>query len=174
MRTSFSGRPIKNASPFACGKLRPTRGLRIGAVMPSGQPTSAFRSALESAYRQRQVTRLHVHIGYVLSGWRTGIPKHRQIAFAAGCCVRSVVRALARLHALGLLSWTRRVVACRGWRAQTANSYALLSPKPLSVSVIQSSASLSPSAAGTLAVIAATRAASLAAAWSARRTRHPG
>lgn len=73
------------------------------------------------------ITALHVEIGRCLLK-RLGAlgqcdPSHTTIADDAGCSERTVRRALARLNALGLLTWQRRVVR-DGWRtAQTSNAY---------------------------------------------------
>jgi len=127
-----------------------------------------FQSALEAAYAARKLTRLHVHIGYLLHGWRSRCPTHRKLAQAAKCSIRTVQRALSRLHELGLLSWTRRVLACVGFRAQIANAYHLLSHEPLSYLTLrtQSSVSLSPSVS---AEFRQRQEARIMAAWQARR-----
>lgn len=106
----------------------------------------SFTRALEAAYRARQLTRTHVHVGYKLAGWRTSTPSHAALARSAGCSVSTVRRALARMHALGLLTWTRRVLASPGWRAQIANAYSLLSNLPVSFSCLKMSARLNTSA----------------------------
>lgn len=110
----------------------------------------SFTAAVEAAYRDKltapgvpPLTRLHVHIAYILANWRSPCPKHRHIAKRAGCSTRTVRRALARLHAFGLLSWTRRVVALVGARVQTSNAYALGSKALLSYQCLNSSAKLS-------------------------------
>lgn len=79
----------------------------------------------------KRPTDLHVTIAAKLAYWRSPTCRHRALARAARCSTRSVIRAFARLHALGLLSWTRRVVFCTGWRAQVASIYDLGSCKPL-------------------------------------------
>ena len=54
-------------------------------------------------------------------------PGHDTIAADAGCCARTVRRALDALRALGLVMWQRRIVR-DGWRtSQTSNAY-LLAP----------------------------------------------
>lgn len=150
-----------------------------------------FLALVECAWRDRArapggqpLTRLHVHIAAKLAFWRSANPKHRSLARAARCSTRTVRRALARLAALGLLSWTRRVVCCRGWRAQVANSYSVGASPSLSPCLpirISCSASLSPPgsqapaeqsiAAARAALAAVSRAgeARMLAVWSARR-----
>jgi hypothetical protein len=79
--------------------------------------------------RARRLTCLHVEIGRALLR-RLGVdgrldPAHATIAADAGCCARTVRRALRRLAELGLLTWQRRLVRA-GWRAeQTSNAYEL-------------------------------------------------
>jgi hypothetical protein len=120
-------------------------------------------------------TDTHVRVAAKLSGWRARFPRHRQLAHAARCSVRTVRRALARLHDLGLLSWTRTVLAGPGWRAQIANDYALLSEASLSYQALRTSAKLTAcaapatSAAADLAAIAARRADLFAREWAQGR-----
>jgi hypothetical protein len=53
-------------------------------------------------------------------------PAHETIAEDAGCCARTVRRALAALKAVGLVLWQCRLMRS-GWRvAQTSNSYVLV------------------------------------------------
>jgi hypothetical protein len=120
-------------------------------------------------------TDTHVRVAAKLSGWRARFPRHRQLAHAARCSVRTVRRALARLHELGLLSWARTVLTGPGWRAQIANDYAPLSSKPLSYQSLRTPAKLSAcaalatSAAADLAAIAARRADLFAQEWARGR-----
>ena len=111
----------------------------------------AFIAAVERAWRERAttpdgkcLTRLHVHVAAKLAFWRKPAARHRELARAARCSTRTVRRALGRLHALGLLSWTRRVLATRGWRAQIANLYHLNSSSSLGYQRLKSAANLSP------------------------------
>ncbi len=138
---------------------------------------AAVMAARDSLPHGQRPTDLQVRVAAKLAYWRSPDPRQRSLARAARCSVRSVQRALVRLHELGLLTWTRRVVRCSGWRAQVANAYRLtLSLEPLSFLPIriQSSVKLSPpgprpAAGPALAAIAAARQAKLEAAWSARR-----
>jgi hypothetical protein len=139
---------------------------------------AAVMAARDTLPHGQRPTDLHVRVAAKLAYWRSPDPRQRSLARAARCSVRSVQRALARLHELGLLTWTRRVVRCSGWRAQVANSYRLtLSPEPLLFLPIriQSSAKLSPpgraapAASPSLAAITAAREAKLQEVWSARR-----
>ena len=121
----------------------------------------AFVTAVEAAWRNRaampkgqRLTRLHVHVAAKLAFWRGSNPSHRQLARSARCSTRTVQRALARLHGMGLLSWTRRVLKGRGWRAQIANAYHFLSNASLTYQSLKSPANLSPSGGGGDAAIA--------------------
>jgi hypothetical protein len=125
-----------------CALRRPGREI---AVDPK-----AFITSVEACFKARTVaacgkrlTALHVRIASKLAFWRGAHPKHRQLARAAGCSSRTVRRALAILHSLLLLSWDRRVVTGKGWRAQTANAYALGSKKEIGYQNLISSVSLS-------------------------------
>jgi DNA-binding transcriptional MocR family regulator len=130
--------------------------------MPMDNATAdAFLAAVKRARdlpHGKRPTDLHVRIAFILARWRTATPTHRQLARAAKCDPSTVARALARLHQLGLLSWTHRVLAGPGWRAQIANSYALLSSKPLSYLRLSTPGKLpisgGPSATDALAAIA--------------------
>ncbi|MDA8251107.1 MAG: GntR family transcriptional regulator [Rhodospirillales bacterium] len=115
-------------------------------------------------------TRLHVHILAKLLHWRSATPTHRGLARAAGCSRRTVLRALARLSALGLLSWQPRVVCGRGWAVRIANAYSFgAAPRAESIR-IQCCAELShPPAAPSLAAVRQAREARFAAAWAVRR-----
>ncbi|CAB4137797.1 hypothetical protein UFOVP326_86 [uncultured Caudovirales phage] len=118
----------------------------------------AFLARVESAWRERattpdgrRLTRLHVHIAAKLAYWRSTTPRHRALARAARCSTRTVRRALDRLRALELLSWTRRVVRGVGWRAQVSNAYRLapLAEQSSCYQVLKSPAVLSPSGTAT-------------------------
>jgi hypothetical protein len=88
-----------------------------------------FRFLLNVHRRARRLTPLTELIGDALVR-RLGVdgqldPSHDTIAEDAGCCARTVRRALGALKALGLLTWQRRLVR-DGWRvAQTSNAYLL-------------------------------------------------
>jgi DNA-binding transcriptional MocR family regulator len=113
-------------------------------------------------------TDLHVTIARKLAFWRGRAPSHQELANAAHTSRRTVIRALARLRELGLLTWTRRVVCGKGWRAQVSNAYDFTS-KPLSYLRLRTSAMLSPPApAPVLAEIAARRTVAMAENWTTR------
>ena len=119
-------------------------------------------------------TRLHVHILAKLCHWRSATPTHRALARAAGCCRRTVLRALARLRALGLLTWRRRAVCGRGWAVRVSNAYAVGRAQELKPIRIQCSADLShPAAAPSLAAALRASEARAAAAWANRRRGQP-
>ena len=122
-------------------------------------------------------TRLHIHILAKLLHWRSATPTHR---------------ALARLRALGLLTWRARVICGRGWAVRGANAYVLGAPISLTRSAdvliesppvaaqeqipirIQCSADLShPAAAPSLAAALRASEARAAAAWANRRRGQP-
>lgn len=53
-------------------------------------------------------------------------PAHATLAEDAGCCERTVRRALVAMRLLGLLHWVNRLVRVELWRAeQTSNAYVL-------------------------------------------------
>ncbi len=117
----------------------------------------AYLAAAETLWRARatltaeqRLTRLHLHIYAKLVCWRQPTPRHRDLARAAHCSLRTVKRALTRLRANGLLGWTRRVVRGIGWRAQISNAYAFSSMPLASLPsskflVLRSSAKMAPS-----------------------------
>ena len=105
------------------------------------EATYAAKRTLPLALR---LTRNHVHVAAKLAFWRSASPRMRDLARAARLSISTVKRALARLRGNGLLSWTRRVLYCRGWRAMIASAYALLSSKPVSYQGLRSSLVLTP------------------------------
>ena len=113
----------------------------------------SFVASVEGAWRTRdqkpeelRLTRLHVHVACKLVYWRTTTPKASDLAHAAACSVRTVRRALAILKGLGLLSWTRRVFGCRGWRALVSSRFDFLSQRDLLTQTLRSPANLAPPA----------------------------
>jgi hypothetical protein len=162
----------------AAPRPRPNRGCE---AMPTVEPNRAFLAAVMAARNSlpfgQRPTDLHVRVAAKLAFWRSAHPSHRSLARAAKCSRRTVRRALARLRDLGLMTWCRRVLVGRGWRARIANGY-VFSSRPLSSTSLKSikilsSATLSPSgtqppSAG-LAEVAERRRAVLAAAWRARK-----
>jgi hypothetical protein len=90
-----------------------------------------FRFLLNAHRRARRLTPLSEVIGNALVR-RLGVdgqcdPSHDTIASDAGCCARTVRRALEAMRVLGLVVWQRRIVR-DGWRVeQTSNAY-LLAP----------------------------------------------
>ena len=127
---------------------------RLARTLPTGQ----------------RPTRLHTHILAKLCHWRSATPTHRALARAAGCSRRTVLRALARLRALGLLIWRARVVVGRGFAVRVANAYAFGAVQEQIPIRIQSCADLShPADAPSLAAVRQAREARFAAAWAGRR-----
>lgn len=56
------------------------------------------------------------------------LPSHATLAYRAGCCTKTVQRALSEARALGLIGWAERRVRA-GWRwLRTSNSYRLMTP----------------------------------------------
>lgn len=53
-------------------------------------------------------------------------PSHRRLATLAGCCLRSVLHALDRLKAAGLVDWTRRMVRTAQGARQTTSAFRLV------------------------------------------------
>ena len=135
-------------------------------------------TAAERLYRTlphgQRPTRLHVHILAKLAHWRSQTPTHRALARAARCSRRTVLRALERLRALGLLSWRQRTICGRGFAVRVANLYALGRATSLSPIRIQSCATLShPPAAPAIAAALRASEARVAAAWAARKRASP-
>jgi AraC-like DNA-binding protein len=126
---------------------RPAKELELDPKTFIGQVEEAWTSRARTP-DGKALTRLHVHIAAKLAFWRSPVCRQRSLARAAGCSIRTVQRALARLYALSLLSWTRRVLATRAWRAQVANAYSLGSKERVSYQCIRSSANLSPPGTG--------------------------
>ena len=145
----FHQRPSTSAFPHGlrefCNSFFGVWGRCVRASSALGAKMSdpkAFILRVEAAWRKRSVdkqkrrlTRLHVHVAAKLAFWRSPSPRHGALARAANCSKRTVRRAMALLHALGLLSWTRRVVSISGWRANVSNSYQFLSTKPFLLSL---------------------------------------
>ncbi len=109
-----------------------------------------FITQVEAACRRRaktadgrRLTGNHVLVARKLAFSLSHAPKHRELAAKTGLSTKTVQRALAILHELGLLSWTRRVLKGPGWRAQIANAYELLSSKALTYLGIKTSVKMS-------------------------------
>jgi len=173
-----------------------------GSIFGTGRRRKLCRAArrlwgarLEAARRAGHITALHVEIGRALLR-RLGVegqldPSHETVAGDAACSARTVRRALARLAALGLVAWQRRLVRA-GWRVeQTSNAYELtegrpFAPRPRRISTggqagretrsrfIQEtvppvSVAVQRAAQASLAAVAERMQASLRAAWQAKR-----
>ena len=118
-------RPWHKGSLFGPGPRRPL----------DREQRARFRYLLNMHRRARHLTPLAEIVGNVLVK-RLSVdgqcdPAHDTIAADAGCCARTVRRALDALKALGLVVWQRRIVRA-GWRtSQTSNAYILaLSANP--------------------------------------------
>ncbi len=89
-----------------------------------------FRYLIRAHRRAGRLTRAALDVGEALL--RTlGVsgqcdPAHATIAEDAGCCSRTVRRAIVVMRALGLLRWVQRIVRC-GWAVrQSSSQYELL------------------------------------------------
>ena len=126
----------------------------------------------ERLYRElphgRRPTRLHVHLVAKLAHWRSATPTHRALARAARCSRRTVVRGLARLRDLGLLSWAQRTVCGRGFAVRVSNRYSFI-PKPLESIRIPCSAELAHLPTQAIVAVLRKAEARVMAAWEARR-----
>ena len=123
-------RPWRRGSVFGDGPRRP--------LSADERRTWLARADLER--KARRLTALHVDVAEALVK-RLGVegqcdPAHATLAEAVGCDPSTVLRALAALRAVGLVTWERRLVR-RPWpvggrgatRAeQTSNAYELLLP----------------------------------------------
>jgi hypothetical protein len=112
--------PWRRHSVFGDGPRRPL----------DREQRARFRFLLNAHRRAHRLTPHAELVGNALVR-RLGVdgqldPAHETIAEDAGCCARTVRRALAALKALGLVMWQCRLVRA-GWRvAQTSNSYLLV------------------------------------------------
>jgi hypothetical protein len=117
-------RPWLAGSSFTTGRRRPL----------CREARRIWRARLESARRGGHITALHKEVGLAMLR-RLGEdgrldPSHATVATEAGCCDRTVRRALDRLRGLGLLGWDKRLVRA-GWRVeQTSNAYQLTPEGP--------------------------------------------
>jgi len=141
-----TGRPDARVRPSAPNPYHP-RPWRRGSVFGDGprRPLSAderraWLARAELERKARRLTALHVDVAEALVK-RLGVegqcdPAHATLAEDAGCDPSTVLRALAALRAVGLVTWERRLVR-RAWPAggrgatraeQTSNAYELLLP----------------------------------------------
>jgi len=141
-----TGRPSARVCPSAPNPYHP-RPWQRGSVFGDGprRPLSAderriWLARAELERKARRLTALHVDVAEALLK-RLGVegqcdPAHATLAKDAGCDPSTVLRALAALRAVGLVTWERRLVR-RAWptggrgatRAeQTSNAYELLLP----------------------------------------------
>lgn len=88
---------------------------RVWLEFRAGNLTRTFRDVLLS---------LHTFRGTGGHCW----PSHATLADRAGCCVKTVQRALHQAQQLGVVEWTERRVRA-GWRwLRTSNAYRFTSP----------------------------------------------
>jgi hypothetical protein len=112
-------RPWHRQSCFGPGPRRPL----------CREQRARYRFLLNAHRRARHISPMAEHVGDALLK-RLGVdgqcdPSHETIADDAGCCARTVRRALADLKACGLVAWVQRIVRS-GWRVtQTSNAYEL-------------------------------------------------
>jgi hypothetical protein len=113
-------RPYHAGSLFGDGPRRPL----------DREQRAQFRFLLTAHRRARRLTPHAELVGNALVR-RLSVegqcdPGHDTLAADAGCCARTVRRALDALKAVGLLIWQRRLVR-NGWRtSQTSNAYVLV------------------------------------------------
>jgi len=112
-------RPWHCASEYGPGPRRPL----------DREQRGRFRFLLNVHARAGRLTEAAVRVGEALVR-RLGTegrcdPSQATLGDDARCSDRTVRRAIAALHTLGLIAWTRRIVRA-GWRAeQTSNAYEL-------------------------------------------------
>jgi len=126
----YHPRPWRRGSVFGDGPRRPL----------SADERRVWLARAELERKARRLTALHVDVAEALVK-RLGVegqcdPAHATLAEDAGCDPSTVLRALAALRAVGLVTWERRLVH-RLWPAggrgatraeQTSNAYELLLP----------------------------------------------
>lgn len=112
--------PYHAGSLFGAGPRRPL----------DREQRARFRYLLNMHRRARHLTPLAEIVGNALvkrlSTDGQCDPAHDTIAADAGCCARTVRRALEALKALGLVVWQRRLVRVSWRAAQTSNAYVLV------------------------------------------------
>lgn len=124
-------RPWHRNSVFGDGPRRPL----------SREQRARFRFLLNAHRRVRRLSPLAEVVGNVLVR-RLGVdgqldPAHDTLAADAGCCARTVRRALVALRAVGLVLWQRRLVREGDRVEQTSNAYLLALPRADVAPVIQ-------------------------------------
>jgi hypothetical protein len=108
------------------------------------EPLATWTARIWAEYRAGNLTRAARDVVLTLHTFRggggTAWPSHATLAERAGCCVRTVQRALALAQRLGLVDWCeRRVKAAWRW-LRTANLYRFLAPE----GPVQAAARLKP------------------------------
>ncbi len=100
--------------------------------MPAPQPNPSWKARVWQEFKIGNLTRAMRDVLLTLATYRgTGgacWPAHTTLADRAGCCVRTVQRALDEARDLGLVSWCERRIR-RGWRwLRTSNTYRMHTP----------------------------------------------
>ncbi len=100
--------------------------------MPKTQPADTWRTRVWQEFKIGNLTRAARDVLLTLATYRGagGVcwPSHATLAERAGCCVRTVQRALNAARDLGLVDWHERRVR-NGWRwLRTSNAYRLTVP----------------------------------------------
>jgi hypothetical protein len=116
---SAHSKPWHRDSLFGDGPRRPL----------DREQRARFRYLLNAHRRARRLTPLTEIVGNALVR-RLGVdgqcdPSHDTLAADAGCCSRTVRRALAAMRALGLVLWQCRLVRVGTRVIQSSNAYAL-------------------------------------------------
>jgi Helix-turn-helix domain len=97
--------------------------------MPTPLPYVSWPNRVWREFRVANLTRTYRDVLLTLATFRGHgglcVPSHETLAARAGCCVRTVRRALVQARQLGLVDWCERRVRA-GWRwLRTSNSYRL-------------------------------------------------
>jgi DNA-binding transcriptional MocR family regulator len=133
------------------------------------------RHAADTLPHGQRPTELHVRVAAKLAFWRSPCPSHRALARASRCSRGTVLNALGRLRALGLLSWAHRTACGTGWAARTSNAYVLGAVSRQESIKIQCATKFEPAAAPVVAGIDQKAAeARILRDWMARRASTSG
>lgn len=112
LRRTASDIQRRNSSPLLAVGVRVltvTFDFHEGSPAMSPQLASfRLRLARRTLPHGQRPTEMHCRVFARLIRHPDHTPTHRELADAAGCCVRTVGNALRRAAGLGLLSWTRR------------------------------------------------------------------
>jgi DNA-binding transcriptional MocR family regulator len=107
--------------------------------MPKAQAPDTWKARVWAEWNADNLTRAWRDVLLNLAAYRgTGgmcCPSHETLAERAGCCVRTVQRALQAGRDLGLVDWRHRQLRRLGRCLRTSNSYRLTVPADAVVSV---------------------------------------